>query len=1777
MAAIAAARRRLAAHTNSSMFLPTLALPVKATYVLRVRAVNWLGTFSQVKYTLRKSSKLVLVVALPSGPSLFARRSKNLDIRVQARPPQCDALANSARQLTTRGHWTLIDYSSNATANPVQIPNPFTFYLSLPPYTLEMQQWYVFQLYAYTTDASGQVVGNATATFNVTTVLEPVVAKIYGGDFRRVSKDSAARNSSKAIFDASPSYDQENTSAPLIFSWSLRQETLGIGGASALVPISHIARNQSVFQVPLSALVPGNEYVARVLVRSKSRTASAEQRILVSNDIIPDVFISHLSTESASFGPQVELKIISKVESSAAFRRLRYQWSCKSGNLDVEDSSLLLSDISNPSLALKSNALLPGTAYTFAVAVYGESGGSNSLFGEAQINVLVRAPPSLGSCQSKPESGTAFHTWFRLQCKDWSGAGEPFRYQFQAYSLGTFTNLCEYQFMNEYVTQLPGSNERVLLRGVVADQFGVTAYDDFTTTVIPARNFDANARLHSLEERKKEGDFQTYGATLASICSQLNSQSASSPSAVQEIRASLLESLNRTTYALSSDSSSSLLRLVSTYTAPEELSSTSKECILQISKGLLEVGNDTAIGEYDPVTEKAMSNLLAGVSNVVSASTQPQYQLSSNNSDAAENVMFLIAKGLIRESIAGEKQKSLKASSAGIGLEVLGTVFTVDSGGTTSLRLGSLNSSATFPPLDGFLPANSPASIIATMVTNDTLRPRDREQRVQTLLQQDRETYSEDETSPEADDIHARYKAMNWVSGGLAAVQILNSNKEEVRISGLRRGALINVTIPAGGNSTSPLGYQNPRCLFWDPQTSLWSTRGLQSVRVDSEGRVTCSSSHLTAFSSEMEFRFEINTISADSLTLDAFNPAKNPVMLLVVGMVSMFIISYAVAFYYDRKRYLASSRSNQLAEFWKMTNLMRIYRSQERTMKRFAESSKWALRRKHTWFSIVFHPPGDFMSSGKRLILLLVLLLNSSVVCALFVGTEQRIPFLNPSLASSLVGFVFSYPVPFVMGMLFYNPMPPSFIVKIDRGSGDTFMSYLLLCFSLCSGEIVDFDMEMEEGEDEGAADAEDADYEDDGNEEALVDEKSENSENSDSDDNVNTAQRSVKGHLSKAKPSILPSNPFTDETDEIRKPLANHMATGGAVAVAGVLGQKMGTDFARSRNAPKQQSGRDNDSNSCAATNSNGSRSALLGDRKAAISTTRQLSDSKHHFDNSISKQNSWVDAKLDVSTNLTASGARATAWSACHSSNDSTSNAPSNLLDTIKRTKKDKQKLTKMGSVRKQNTRRKLSRRLSRRMSTRFHLNNFPKDSFDDSHHEFELPPFWSRKDYLTTFVFVIFTLGAVFMLAALSWQYRDSNDASVEASMMAFVQDIFFRALIILMVEAVFLLPCCCQGISERGQGRTQLTPRMGSGIFILESGVNYFSYNKAAVILTVTPQGAAIGIRQGWKVKSVKGEPVSDGIECCLELNKAGRIAGYFEIGFEMTNHLESWVSGPMLPDTHSTHDIKSKKKEISSVSATNSSISLNSMLTDHDRRFLLPSAQEVYHNVPWVTPDKSIEINSDGDEKNGNDSDSTTFLEEERRDLRMLQRAENQDSDDSEGTTFSEMERRDMREIVAENVVKPDGASMIEKQYQGENVDKNDGIAASDKIILRADLPNNSKTTGKRTKNDSRQKRTQTAYHRAPTLYGKKKLPLKRSGAARRPSQKKRERNVEDVDKKKKMPSVFQRLTSGVNTKRPARANKEMPSVFERLTSGVKTKRFQKPRNMRQKSRRMKK
>eukprot|EP00466_Bigelowiella_natans_P011271 jgi/Bigna1/132650/aug1.18_g7358 len=320
--------------------------------------------------------------------------------------------------------------------------------------------------------------------------------------------------------------------------------------------------------------------------------------------------------------------------------------------------------------------------------------------------------------------------------------------------------------------------------------------------------------------------------------------------------------------------------------------------------------------------------------------------------------------------------------------------------------------------------------------------------------------------------------------------------------------------IPLGQNGTSPSlastatsrplidePEEVPECLFWDPSKKIWLNDGLKLSNTSSASVVVCESSHLTAFTSGMRFRLRVNTIGEeDATTHKSLDPTQNAMSALVLCLLSVMLILYPIAWYYDNKvssegietlgntqtvnnshgwvsgsssssSNIGSSvdlrgenaRENNELDFWRKLNQVRILRGEgQRSCSNLRVAWKWTLRRKHPWISVLKRHNGDYMNSRKRLLVLVALILNAAVVCSLLAGTNQELLWLRGPVASGLFACILAFPVPFALAYIFARPVPGRFQIAFKQSNLAVFLPCLLVL-----AEDVELNLAEDGGED--------------------------------------------------------------------------------------------------------------------------------------------------------------------------------------------------------------------------------------------------------------------------------------------------------------------------------------------------------------------------------------------------------------------------------------------------------------------------------------------------------------------------------------------------------------------------------------------------------------------------------------------------------------------------------------------------------------------------------------
>ena len=1033
-----AMRAFLQRESGSRVSFQSVNFTLGSQYWFNVTGTNWLGMSSSAGFSLSRVGQARPLLVLPSSTTLTVRRSEPLEIRVQVRAPQCPGLQVS--NIVTRALW------SQTLGPTVLIPDPSSVYLYIPPNALDADTEYAFEIYAWTVDLGGQLVGNASQTFAATVQNQPVVATIAGGAARSVS---IANRGEWLRFDSSGSRDPMYPTHQLNYTWSLAPP----------VPLDNTSTaevNGSSLHLSPSLLGANRTYIVLVRVLgAKNRSSEAVQTVVTSAAPVPDV------TVSASYGgekhnPGDTLVLTARVSSAnATVAALR--WTTESDNFNMSDRSLLLSGTTGHNLVIAPGSLMPGLAYRFRVTAATVLGGS----GHATSSVIVNSPPSLGACVANPQSGIALVTTFRLSCAGWTDSDVPLQYKFQ--SAGTNLDICDFRQIEFYDTQLPAGSAQ--LCAVIADSVGAATRFLFNAMVAQPALLDLSVVERERSERLAEGDTQAFGVLVAGTAAYLKTASEVNASAAGRARGELLDSI-RTLNNASLQSSvvgvvASLVESATDFRDPAEMAAgENRDRAIQLLQTVSESSG--------PLSEDAIIASTTAMSNIISAAASVNGSSSVNASTSIEAVLVGLSDKLLEGSVEGQDPKTTRARQDAqqqrVEIEITGQRSASSSMGGSLLQSPSTGTEVVFPPLPNGFAATPTVALSFVAIQGSSLYP----------------------SSARPASVGGA-SGKTRVQGGLVSIQVRNSTGEILSVQ-TNETHPFRFTIPGGNTSrgqedAKEMSIVAADCEYWSVSNLSWRRDGVRAFAVRTDGSVSCNSTHLTAFSSNTEFRVRVNTISAEDLSASAFDPSSNPMSALLLGLLAVFAMLYPVAWRHDRRMKRLDKDGMIEISFWRTMNRVHQERIESRAAHRYLGIARWALRRRHPWTSIFYRPNGDYLTSQKRLMILLVLLLNMACVCALLIGNTQQLPLLRGVVANALVSCAFAFPVPHLLSKLFARRTPARFRIRRSSGAlSGTTIGYVMLLVGVCVG----LDAVDEAGEDHEDGEHEEAEDEKEG----LVDE---------------------------------------------------------------------------------------------------------------------------------------------------------------------------------------------------------------------------------------------------------------------------------------------------------------------------------------------------------------------------------------------------------------------------------------------------------------------------------------------------------------------------------------------------------------------------------------------------------------------------------------------------------------------------------------------------------------
>jgi hypothetical protein len=364
---------------------------------------------------------------------------------------------------------------------------------ALNPYSLQSNQSYVINLLTKYLDSS------STTSVQIDVKIGPVRAIIQG------NSQQTMRVGEEQNLDGSQSYDEDKESlkgvaAGLTFSWSCSSTSTGATSVDSVCSNIFNATlfqhsRQSPFLILNANQSAANRIASLTLTVSDSLTKRTTTKTITMN-ILPSIYPTIALSSNANannnnkINPSQSLQLTANINIPTPGMSGNITWFSNDVDLRVISSTSLSQTISSNLnanigiyLALKPNSLAAGRFYSFGMKCQLNGNIQTTSF----ITIAVNSPPSLGSFEIAPSSGTAYVDLFHLICNSWTDSDLPLYYQFSFLSTTGLT------LITKTLTTL-SYTETVLPEGLKENNKKVTCQADVYD------NLNANSTVYSVAQ-----------------------------------------------------------------------------------------------------------------------------------------------------------------------------------------------------------------------------------------------------------------------------------------------------------------------------------------------------------------------------------------------------------------------------------------------------------------------------------------------------------------------------------------------------------------------------------------------------------------------------------------------------------------------------------------------------------------------------------------------------------------------------------------------------------------------------------------------------------------------------------------------------------------------------------------------------------------------------------------------------------------------------------------------------------------------------------------------------------------------------------------------------------------------------------------------------------------------------------------------------------------------------------------------------------------------------
>jgi len=559
----------------------------------------------------------------------------------------------------------LSSFISTLTDHVVAIPDPRSYNLKIPAYALKPGHMYGFILTVKSYLPNGHLAAASNESLIVKVQNTDVVVQIKGGSKRTLGIVVGSTN--VFSFDATDSYDPDNLTYPLQYKWQLYSSSAGSIVDPSVIMTLPVLNIPSSAVSPDQQYIVSVNVTGQPAATGERRMSSASQIVLTISRAIPTVTVTantsygskHNTNEKLIMTLQVAShtsEIVSYLWSTSSPLLNLSDPSVRRSSITGE-SLVLASNVLQPGETYEFSASVTdaegevGSAYLTIIA---NSGPSQGTCYSIPTSGVALTDTFRFACTGWSDEDLPI--LYRFQC---------YQNVSNSLQLSDISEYISSEYLDTVLPPPPATASNLTIVATIKDGLNATTSFTFQVKVSQITNLDTNATSKAASDALDSGDVQTFTVLVSGMASYLKSGSLGTVESV-ELRSALLSDVDSLAQGGGFAAAAQLVNALTDYTSPADLDAAIRSSALSTLATISEGFGSESTAPDESTAKSALSALgnIVGAEAATESSASGSIATSDgSHGSRVEGILASLSSALLRGAAIGEDPVELATSN----------------------------------------------------------------------------------------------------------------------------------------------------------------------------------------------------------------------------------------------------------------------------------------------------------------------------------------------------------------------------------------------------------------------------------------------------------------------------------------------------------------------------------------------------------------------------------------------------------------------------------------------------------------------------------------------------------------------------------------------------------------------------------------------------------------------------------------------------------------------------------------------------------------------------------------------------------------------------------------------------------------------------------------------------------------------------------------------------------------------------------------------------------